>query len=149
MSFRFAPRIPDDFHWWCEIENCYHDIDMLNLTVENLAMLDGETAAKLRLQDWSSSDPWVRLAFKAMVEDHRVKHLGSWGLKCTGRLYGVCHGMGLPLSIPLLTAPVFRPVHTSNLSNPQHPIRRRTSSRTSSLNFSIYCDSSKPLPHTV
>ncbi|KAF9654361.1 hypothetical protein BDM02DRAFT_3264890 [Thelephora ganbajun] len=82
IVFRLVPRIPDDFHWWCEIEGCYYNIDMLNLTGENLVMLDGETVAKLRLQDWSLSDPWVRLAFKAMVEDHRAKHLESWGLRC-------------------------------------------------------------------
>lgn len=88
-TFHFVPRIPDDFHWWCEIEGCYYNIDFLNLTNENLATLDGETAAKLRLQDWSLGDPWVRLAFKTMVEDHRVKHLGSWGLRCTEGSYGV------------------------------------------------------------
>jgi len=54
-------------------------------------MLDGETVAKLRLQDWSLGDPWVRLAFKAMVEDHRAKHLESWGLRCIGGSSGVYH----------------------------------------------------------
>jgi len=88
MSFRLVPGIPDDFHWWCEIEGCHYNIDFLNLTEENLIMLDGETVAKLRLQDWSLSDPWVRLAFKAMVEDHRAKHLKSWGLVCTGGPHG-------------------------------------------------------------
>jgi len=83
-TFYFVPGIPDDFHWWCEIDKCRYNIDFLNLTNENLAMLDGETATKLRLQDWSLSDPWVRLAFKTMVEDHRVKHLESWGLQCIG-----------------------------------------------------------------
>ena len=82
IAFRYAPRVPDNFHWWCDIEGCYYSIDLLNLTLENLTALDGETVAKLRLQDWSLSDPWVRLAFKAMVEDHRVGHLKSWGLRC-------------------------------------------------------------------
>lgn len=82
MAFRFAPRVPDDFHWWCDVEGCHYNIDLLNSTRENLAALDGETVAKLRLQDWSLCDPWVRLAFKTMVEDHRVKHLESWGLRC-------------------------------------------------------------------
>ena len=88
-TFCFAPRPPDDFHWWCEIENCRYNINLLDLTDENLVMLDGETAAKLRLQDWSLSDPWVRLTFKTMVEDHRVKHLESWGLRCIGGPSGV------------------------------------------------------------
>lgn len=91
--FYIIPRIPDDFHWWCEIKGCYYSIDMLNLTTENLRMLNGETVAKLRLQDWSLSDTWVRLAFKAMVEDHRVKHLESWGLRCTIGPSGVPCGM--------------------------------------------------------
>jgi len=52
-------------------------------------MLDGETVAKLRLQDWSSSDSWVQLAFKAMLEDHRMKHLESWGLRCIAGSHGV------------------------------------------------------------
>jgi hypothetical protein len=82
MAFRFAPRVPDDFDWWCDVEGCPYNIDLLNLTRENLMMLDDETVAKLRLQNWSLSDTWVRLAFKTMVEDHRVKHLESWGLRC-------------------------------------------------------------------
>ena len=66
-------------------------------------MLDGETAAKLRLQDWSSSDPWVGLAFKAMVEDHRVKHLETWGLRCIGGSSGVHHRTHSPFATPFLT----------------------------------------------
>ena len=82
IAFQYTPRVPDNFHWWCDIEGCHYNIYLLNLTRENLGMLDGMTTAKLRLQDWSLSDPWVQLAFKTMVEDHRVKHLESWGLRC-------------------------------------------------------------------
>lgn len=106
VTFHFAPRVPDDFHWWCEIERCYYKIDLLNLTDENLAMIDGGTAGKLRLQDWSLSDPWVRLAFKMMVEGHRVKHLESWGLRCIGGLSGVYHSKRSPFAIPFLKIPV-------------------------------------------
>jgi len=101
-TFCFAPRVPDDFHWWCEIDKCQYNIDMLNLKDQNLAMLDGETAAKLRLQDWSLSDPWLRLTFKTMVEDHRVKHLESWGLRCIGGPSGV-YPRHPPCASPLLT----------------------------------------------
>ena len=107
MTFRVVPRIPDDFHWWCEIERCQYNIDLLNLTNENLIMLDGATAGKLRLQDWSLSDSWVRLAFKAMVEDHRAKHLESWGLRCTGGLSGVYCSRHSPFEIALLKQPAF------------------------------------------
>ena len=93
VTFYLVPGVPDDFHWQCEIKGCRYSIDLLNLTTENLEMLNGETAAKLRLQDWSLSDPWIRLAFKAMVEGHRVKHLESWGLRCTEGPSGVYHGM--------------------------------------------------------
>ena len=99
-AFRFVPRVPDDFHWWCEIEGCHYNIDLLNLTKENLEMLDGEMTAKLRLQDWSLSDPWVRLAFKVMVEAHRAKHLESWGLRCIEGSSGVHHGIHSPLRPP-------------------------------------------------
>lgn len=99
-AFRFVPRVPDDFHWWCEIEGCHYNIDLLNLTKENLEMLDGGMTAKLRLQDWSLSDPWVRLAFKVMVEAHRAKHLESWGLRCTEGSSGVHHGIHSPLRPP-------------------------------------------------
>jgi hypothetical protein len=67
-TFRFAPRTPDDLRWRCGIEGCYNNIDVLNLTNKNLLMVDGEAVARTRLQDRSSSDPWVRLAFKTMVE---------------------------------------------------------------------------------
>ena len=107
MTFRLAPRIPDDFHWWCEIEGCYYNIDFLNLTNKNLAMLDGETVARLRLQDWSLSDPWVRLAFKTMVEDHRGKHLESWGLRCIGGPSGVCYSRRSPFMTLFLTSTGF------------------------------------------
>lgn len=63
-------------------------------------MLNGETVAKLRLQDWSLSDPWVRFAFKVMVEDHRVKHLESWGLRCTEGPSGVYRGLYVFLLSP-------------------------------------------------
>jgi hypothetical protein len=148
-----APRVPDDFHWWCEIEGCHYNIDLLNLTKENLAMLDGETAAKLRLQDWSLSDPWVRLAFKAMVEDHRVKHLESWGLRCSAGSSGVYHvRIHSPLrsQFSLTTSPLFRPFeHTLSLQNPQDPIKRRTSSQTSRSNSSTYCNRNNPLQPNV
>jgi len=102
MAFRFVPRIPDDFRWWCEIEGCRYKIDLLDLTNENLAMVDGKTAAKLRLQDWSLSDPWVRLAFKVMVEDHRAKHLESWGLRCIEGPSGVHHSRHSAYATPFL-----------------------------------------------
>ena len=107
MTFRFTPRVPDDFHWWCEIEGCYYNIDMLNLTNENLAVLDGGTAGKLRLQDWSLSDPWVRLAFKTMVEGHRVKHLESWGLRCIEGLSGVYQHSSFIFRVPFLKPSAF------------------------------------------
>lgn len=89
IAFKYTPRVPDNFHWWCDVEGCHYNIYLLNLTQENLAILDGRTVAQLRLQDWSLSDPWVQLAFKAMVEDHRAKHLESWGLRCRNGLSGV------------------------------------------------------------
>ena len=143
-TFCFAPRIPDDFHWWCEIEKCQYSIDFLNLTNENLAMLDGETAAKLRLQDWSLSDPWVRLAFKTMVEDHRVKHLESWGLRCIEGPSGV-HRTRRPLLRPPSEIPTFfRPSRTSNSRNLWNPIDRRTSFLPSRSNSSAYYDCCRP-----
>ncbi|KAF9642262.1 hypothetical protein BDM02DRAFT_3124723, partial [Thelephora ganbajun] len=65
-------------------------------------MLNGEAVAKLRLQDWSLSDPWVRLAFMTMVEDHRAKHLESWGLRCIEGPSGVCRPRHSPFVILLL-----------------------------------------------
>ncbi|KAF9786950.1 hypothetical protein BJ322DRAFT_1052869 [Thelephora terrestris] len=101
-AFRYTPRVPDNFHWWCDVEGCHYNVDLLNLTRDDLTMLDGETAAKLRLQDWSLSDLWVRLAFKEMVEEHRVEHLKSWGLRCLKGPSGVCRSRPPPSRGPSL-----------------------------------------------
>jgi hypothetical protein len=130
IAFQYTPRIPDNFQWWCDVEGCHYNIYLLNLTQEDLAILDGETAAKLRLQDWSLSDPWVQLAFKVMVEDHRVKHLESWGLQCLRGPSGVYVQVHPFVAVPSLTISPFRRSSASSLPNPLDQTERRTSSRT-------------------
>ncbi|KAI0361596.1 hypothetical protein OH77DRAFT_1390516 [Trametes cingulata] len=87
-EFTVPPQVTATLRWMCTMPNCGYQIDLLNLTDENLAtdQITEDDKRRLRSKNWNVGEAWVREAFGYMVDVHWEWHLREdFGLKIEQR----------------------------------------------------------------
>lgn len=71
-----VPRIPEGrFSWACLCQECEYNIDLLNLSPENLNILSPDLIQVLNTKTWVVNDEPVQRALLMLVSNHYESHL--------------------------------------------------------------------------
>ncbi|KZT02701.1 uncharacterized protein LAESUDRAFT_815129 [Laetiporus sulphureus 93-53] len=75
------PMLPStDFTWICPIDDCYYEIQLLDLTDENCKGLVADDTRRLKTHKWHLREEWVQSCFYRMVSVHFEEHLTNLGI---------------------------------------------------------------------
>ena len=68
--------------WTCPWKGCFHVIDLLHLTDEDMdhPEITDEDKQRLERKQWSRSDVWAREALGYMVDKHHLWHFDDAGI---------------------------------------------------------------------
>jgi hypothetical protein len=84
-SFSYPPSLPGcDFTWRCDVRRCSYQLNLLNLSDEDVEHLPKDMVNEVRSRRWASVlEDRVVVAFYRMVDRHRRQHLAQWGVEFT------------------------------------------------------------------
>ncbi|TDL28351.1 hypothetical protein BD410DRAFT_780847 [Rickenella mellea] len=79
-----TPVIPQDYLWSCPIPSCNYDINLLDLSRENLAGLHAKDQKWLLGKSWTLEEQRLCELFWDVAESHYFNHLRENGIKVFG-----------------------------------------------------------------
>ncbi|KAH0832042.1 hypothetical protein J3R83DRAFT_12949 [Lanmaoa asiatica] len=83
-QLQLPPLLPDvDGRWWCPLQECNHQIDLHDLTEEEVRGIPDELVGYILQKQWHNAayDEKVLQGFRLMVTNHYLKHFEERGVK--------------------------------------------------------------------